>query len=413
MIESTLATLPAAAILLPMTSSRRVRLRHACGAALIGVGVALTSLPAGARASAPATVEWQLPVAPSHPPQTPAQDESGKERGRALPPPEVLQPTLDPALAGFQPRYSPDYGGTLRLMCSDVLPGLVRSWMTSFAKIYPKVRFTFGPPFEGSDAATALLEGRVDIAFVSRELKPTDVSSFHAKYGYDPTSIPVSGGSYRQFGFLDAVAIIVNPANPVKQLSLRQLDAVFSRSHLRGDSAALTWGELGATGSWAREPVHVYGIRPWNGFEEFVRQRVLDVGAARGQWRTGMHLDKMVFPIARRVAADRDGIGYTGLAFVDSPVKIVAVGSGADAVAPTYSNVALARYPLSRLVYGNVNRRPGKPLPPLVQEFLRYIVSGEGQEDVRREGIYLPLREFQVRAAERIGALVPSGAKRW
>jgi ABC-type phosphate transport system substrate-binding protein len=396
-----------------MRPSGSAILRRVCCAALIAGGAATAPLAAVAQVAAPATVEWQLPLAPTHPPQTKAQDAAGMEHGRALPTPEILQPTLDPALAGFEPRYSPDMGGTLRLMCSDVLPGLVRSWMASFAKIYPRVRFVFGPPFEGSDAAQALLAGRVDIAFISRELKPTDVSSFRAKYGYGPTSVPVSGGSYRHFGFLDAVAIIVNPKNGVKQLSLRQLDAAFSRSHLRGDQPVRTWGDLGATGAWAGKPVHVYGIKPWNGFEEFVRQRVLDVGGARGRWRTGIHLDKTVFPIARRVAADPDGIGYTGLAFIDSPVKVVAVSNGADAVAPTYSNVALARYPLSRLIYANVNRPPGKPLPRLAREFLRYTVSGEGQQDVRREGIYLPLRAFQVRAAERIGGLAPSGAKRW
>lgn len=394
-------------------TSRARSLRRLGGAALIASGCAMTLHAAVAQAAVPATVEWQLPVAPTHAPQTKAQDAAGMERGRALPTPEVLQPRLDPALAGFEPRYGPDFGGTLRLMCSDVLPGLVRSWIASFAKIYPKVRVVFGPPFEGSDAAKALLEGRVDVAFVSRELKPTDISSFHVKYGYDPTSLPVSGGSYRQFGFLDAVAIIVNARNPVKQLSLRQLDAAFSRSHLRGDHPAVTWGELGATGAWAGKPVHVYAIKPWNGFEEFVRQRVLDFGGSRGEWRAAIHLDRTVFPIAQRVAADPDGIGYTGLAFIDSPVKIIAVGSGTDALSPTYTNVALAKYPLSRLVYGNVNRRPGTALPPLVQEFLRYIVSGEGQLDVRRQGIYLPLREFQVREAERIGGLLPSRAKRW
>lgn len=330
--------------------------------------------------------------------------------GRPLPAPEVLQPTLDPKLAPFKPRYGRDLGGTLRLMCSDVLPGLVRAWMASFSRHYPKAQLILGPPFEGDDAAAALRQGRIDIAFVSRELRPVDVASFHAKYGYDPTSVPVSGGSYRQFGFLDAVAVIVNPGNPVKQLSLRQLDAAFSRSHLRGDRAAVTWGQLGATGRWARRPVHVYGIQPWNGFEEFVRERVLNAGGRRGHWRRAIHFDKTVFPIARRVADDPDGIGYTGLAFIDAPVKIIAVGPGADAVSPTYTNVALARYPLSRLVYGNVNRRPGTALPPLAQEFLRFILSREGQQDVRREAIYMPLRQFQVRAAERIAGLAPTGA---
>jgi ABC-type phosphate transport system substrate-binding protein len=380
-------------------------------AAWIAGGLALAPLGAGAQQTAPATIEWQLPVAPTHPPQTKAQDEEGMEHGRALPAPEVLQPTLDPQLAAFEPDHGRDFSGTVRLMCSDVLPGLVRSWMTSFAKIYPRVRFAFGPPFEGSDAAKALLEGKVDIAFVSRELKPTDVSSFRAKYGYDPTSVPVSGGSYRLFGFLDAVAIIVNPSNPVKELSLQQLDAAFSSSHLRGDRAAVTWGDLGATGAWAARPVHVYGIEPWNGFEEFVRQRVLNAAGQRGNWRTDIHFDKLVFPIAQRVAADPDGIGYTGLSFIDTPVKVVAVGSGADAVSPTYTNVAVAKYPLSRLVYGNVNRHPGSALSPAVQEFLRFILSRQGQEDVHREGIYLPLRQFQVRAADRIGGLASSGVK--
>lgn len=394
-----------------MRPSLAAILRLGCGAAVIAGGVALIPRLAIAQEAPSATVDWQLPAEPTHPPQSKAQDDFGMQHGRPLPAPEVLQPTLDPQLAAFEPRYGRDLGGTLRLMCSDVLPGLVRSWIDSFAKVYPNVRLVLGPPFEGSDAAKALLEGRVDIAFVSRELKPTDVSSFRAKYGYGPTSVPVSGGSYRQYGFLDAVAIIVNPGNPVKQLNLQQLDAVFSRSHLRGDRPAATWGDLGATGAWAGKPVHVYAIKPWNGFEEFVRQRVLDAGGRRGEWATGLHFDKMVFPIARRVAADPDGIGYTGLAFVDTPVKVIAIGNGADAVSPTYTNVALAKYPLSRLVYANINRAPGAAPPAVAREFLRFVLSRVGQQDVRRQGIYLPLREFQVRDAERVGGLAESGGR--
>ena len=358
----------------------------ACGCALAGV----------------ATVEWQLPTAPTHAVQTHAQDLAGMRQGRALPPPEVLQPTLDPELRRFVPRYSSALSGTLRLMCSDTMPALVRAWIRSFAYYYPKVHVVFGPPFEGSDGATALREGRIDVAFVSRELKPTDVTSFQARYGYRPTSIPVSGGSWRQFGYLDAVAVIVNQQNPVKQLTLTQLDAIFSRSHMRGDHAAVTWGAVGARGAWARRPIHVYGIKPWNGFEEFVRQRVLDRGGTRGHWRRGMRFSRTVFPVARRIAEDPDGIGYTGLAFVDSGVKVLALGRGALAVSPTYTNVALARYPLSRVIYANVNLRPGAQPPTVVQEFLRLILSRPGQREVRREGVFVPLREFQVRASLRL-----------
>jgi len=368
--------------------------------------IALALTPAAACASgASATVEWQLPVQPTHPVQTPAQDRAGMWHGRILPKPELLQPSLDPRLVAFKPRYRPDLSGTVRLMSSDTLPALVRAWVRSFAKFYPNVRVTFAPPFEGSYGAKALLRGRTDIAFVSRELKPTDVSSFRAKYGYAPTSVPVCGGSWRQFGFLDAVAVIVNKRNPIRQLSFRQLDAILSRSHLRGDHPAVTWGEVGGKGAWAHRPIHVDAIKPWNGFEEFVRQRVLDARGRRGHWRKGIHFAPTVFPIARRVAADPDAIGYTGLAFVDAPVKVLAICKGDAAASPTYSNVALARYPLSRLIYANVNHRPGTALRPAVREFLRLILSRQGQQDVRREGIFLPLRQVQVRAAERIAGL--------
>jgi len=109
------------------------------------------------------------------------------------------------------------------------------------------------------------------------------------------------------------------------------------------------------------------------------------------------------------VAADPDGIGYTGLAFVDAPVKIIAVGSKDAAVSPTYTNVALARYPLSRLIYANVNRKPGTRLPPAVAEFLRFILSRQGQGAVRHEGIFLPLRASQARAARKLAGLAARG----
>lgn len=364
---------------------------------------------AGPSTGGPGTIQWQLPLAPVHAVQTHAQDLAGMRAGRPLPNREVLQPALDPGLLAFTPRYTRTLSGTLRLMCSDTLPALVRAWIGSFEHFYPHVRVVFGPPFEGSDGARALIQGHLDVAFVSRELKPSDVSSFKSKYGYRPTSVPVSGGSWRHFGFLDAVAVIVNPRNPVKRLTLKQLDAVFSRSHLRGDHAVATWGALGAHGAWASRPIHVYGIQPWNGFEEFVRERVLDAAGHRGHWRAGMRFSRTVFPLAQRVAADPDGIGYTGLAFLDAGVKVLALGHGARALSPTYTNVALARYPLSRLIYANVNLRPGGQLSPVVQEFLRLILSRQGQRDVRREGVFLPLRAEQVRTAARLARVATGG----
>ncbi|MGH8300421.1 MAG: hypothetical protein ACRET5_03010, partial [Steroidobacteraceae bacterium] len=93
---------------------------------LIAGGLWLAPLAALAQGNVPAAIEWQLPAAKTQPKQTPAQDEYGMEHGRPLPPLELLQPSLDPALRAFTPHYGADFSGTLRLMGSDVLPGLVR-----------------------------------------------------------------------------------------------------------------------------------------------------------------------------------------------------------------------------------------------------------------------------------------------
>ena len=361
--------------------------------------LALTLSPlAPALARAPAGVEWLLPPMATQVPQTRAQDEQGKEQGRPLPAPELLQPTLDPRLPLFQPRYGADLGGHFALAASDTLPGLVRAWMRAFAHFYPHVTLDLGPPYEGTSGADRMTAGSIAIAFVSRELTPANVAAFEARHHYRPLSVPVCGGSWRQFGFLDAVGFFVNRDNPLSRLGLAQLDAILSRTRWRGDAPITTWGQLGLTGAWATRPIHVYAIRPWNGFEEFVRQRVLDAHGRRGHWRAGLHYDATVFPIARRVAADPDGLGYAGLAFVDAPVKMLALGEGGRDVAPTYTNVALARYPLSRLVYANLDVAPGARMSPALQEFLRFIRSRQGQQIVLDQGIFLPLRAFQVQA---------------
>ena len=341
-------------------------------------------------------VEWLVPALSTNRPQTPAEEEFGRTQGRKLPPPEVLQPTLDTALPEYRPASS-SLSGTYRAAASDVLPGLVKGWIAEFHKYYPNVTIDLEPPFAGSLGAKELVKGNLDLVFVSRELKPDDITDFKAKFGYDPLSVPICGGSYRHFGFLDAVAFFVNKDNPIEKLTFDQLDGVLSSTHFRNGKAYSTWGDLGLTGDWADKPIHVYGVKPWNGFEEFVRQRVLSVPGQRGEWRDGINFEKVVFPLASHVAQDRYGIGYSGVAYIDAGVKVLPLSENttADFSAPTYQNVALATYPLSRLIYANLNAAPQKPMPPALKEFLTFIVSKQGQRVVLNEAIYLPLRGWQ------------------
>ncbi len=368
--------------------------------------LAATALTAGAATAQsappvkPGVVTWSAPTAIEVHPQSDAEKKAGMVTGRTLPAPELLQPSLDPTLSHFAPTRGYRIRHAYRAGCSDVLPGLVADWVTAFRKYQPGFQLTCQHPYAGSLGALELIKGNLDLVFVSRELKPSDISGFRNKFGYDPLSVPISGGTWRHFGFLDALAIMVNPANPVKQLSFRQLDAAFSRTHWRGGEAPRTWGDLGVTGEYASHPIHLYGIKPWNGFEEFVRQRMLSTPGHRGEWNdAAIHYDETFFAIARRVAADPDALGYTGLSAIDSEVKLVPVSvDSGPALSPSYENVAAATYPLSRLVYLNTNAKSGAALDPALREFLRFILSREGQAMVHDQGIYLPLRGFQATA---------------
>lgn len=346
----------------------------------------------------PGLATWLLPTAPAVYPQTEAEKQAGMETGRTLPQPEVLSPRLDPALPRYVPTAKISYTASFKVGSSDVLPGLVDRWVAAYRKRHPGFKMTIVRPLAGSLGALELIKGNLDGVFVSRELKPSDVEGFHARFGYDPLSLPISGGTWRHFGFLDALAIMVHPDNPIRKLSYKQIDAAFSATRLRGGQPVRTWGDLGLNGEWASRPVHLYGIQPWNGFEEFMRQRVLSTPGHRGEWSQAFSYDPTFFNVARRIANDPYALGYTGLSAMDSEVKVVpvSVDDSGPALAPTYENVASAAYPLSRLVYFNVNPKSAAFRNPAMRDFVRFILSREGQKVVQEQGIYLPLRGFQV-----------------
>ena len=367
------------------------------------IAFAVASLAFAASALAQDTrpmVEWVVPAPPTNKPQTPEQAESGRQRGRELPPPEVLQPMLDPALPAYVPRKE-KLTGTFKGASSDVLTVVAQKWFEKFKQYHPDLMLTISPPYAGSLGAIELIKGDLDFVFVSRELKPDDIKAFRDKYGYAPLSVPIMGGSYRHFGALDALAFYVHKDNPLEKITYEQIDSIYSSTRHRGGKPIRTWGDMGLTGEWADKPIKAWGIKPWNGFEEFVRQRVLSVGDKRGEWRDDIGYEKVVFPMAKRVADDRYAIGYTGIAYLDQAVKVIPVseGAGKPFQAPTYEGVAAATYPLSRLVFFNTNKAPGKPLNPALDEFLRFVLSREGQQIVLDHARYIPLRGQQVQDA--------------
>jgi phosphate transport system substrate-binding protein len=269
------------------------------------------------------------------------------------------------------------------------------------------------PPYDepraaGSETLRMFLEGKLDFAFVTRDLTASDAAAFRRVHGFDPLQVPVGGGSFRHFGFVDSVAVIANAANPVKGLTLAQLDAIFSKTRHRGYAkTAMTWGDVGVS-EWADKPIRVVGHGAWAGEESaratFIRQRVMDVGERRGAWRDFGPADGGDAIVSDQVAANPYAIGFTGMGHLVAGTKTIALAAeaGAPFYEASYENIARADFPLSRVFYLVVAKKPGQPLSPALSAFTRFLLSHEGQRVVLDQGVFLPLRASQAAQSLRL-----------
>ena len=311
--------------------------------------------------------------------------ESPAPRPNPLPP---YAGKVDPAI----PAYKPVKGlaGELKGVESNTVTGVQRRWIDGFTKIYPDVKISVEIGGSGQ-GGPRLTNGAADFAFIAREMMGREEFPFVDKFGYKPLAISVSGGSLGVKAFTDCIVFIVNKDNPLNEVSFAQLDAIYSLTHNRGIREPITtWGQLGLTGEWADKPIHLWGVEIPNGYDTFVNMHVL----ANGQWRGDIQTQHTVIPLSDKVAADKSAMSYTGLAWDTNPgtkVLKLAVHKGDPALAPTFESVASQQYPLSRTIYIFVNREPGKPLSPVLREFIRYALSREGQQAVVDDGIFTPL----------------------
>lgn len=326
--------------------------------------------------------------------------------GRPLP--ERLEPraAVDPGLPAYIPSRGGPVSGWIEGFAPAILPRLAGRWVAAFQARHPEATVAIPPPYEPPLGAASkrlgeFLDGKFDFALLSRDLAASDLARFRASHGYDPLAIPVANGSWRHFGFIDSIAIIVHPDNPLPGLSLAQLDAIFSRTRHRGHAPVATWGDLGVA-AWQDRPLHVVGIPGPDGDEpakaQFLRARVLDgADGQRGKWRLDGDGDEGDASVVARVAADPLAIGIAGMGHLTGNVRPLALagGEGEALQAPDYDNHVAGHYPLIRPVYLLVARPPGRRLDPVLAEFIRFILSREGQEIVADQGVFLPLRARQ------------------
>lgn len=290
-------------------------------------------------------------------------------------------PAAEPAVADL-PAYTKVAGevaGSLKCEGSDTMNNLVSLWAEGFKKNYPSVRE--GIQGKGSASAPpALTEGTCSFGPMSRDWKPSEIDTFKAKHGYAPTVVPVA---------IDMLVVFVHKDNPLASLSLQQVDAIFSKNRTGGAKADIrTWGDLGLDGEWKDRPISLYGRNATSGTYGYFKEFAL----FKGDFKPTVKEQPGSSAVVQAVASDKFGIGYSGIGYMTANVRPLPLAAepGGDPVAAKPAAAYSGDYPLSRFLYLSVNHRPGTQLDPLRREFLRYVLSRDGQADVTKDG-YLPV----------------------
>ena len=280
---------------------------------------------------------------------------------------------VDPTI----PAYSQTSGvsGNLNSIGSDTLNNLMTFWAEGFKKEYPNVNIQI----EGKGSSTAppaLIAGTAQLGPMSREMKSSETDEFEKKFGYKPTAVPVA---------IDALAVFVSKDNPIKGLTMSQLDGIFSSTRKRGGADITTWGQVGLTGDWAAKPMSLYGRNSASGTYGFFKEHALD----KGDFKSTVKEQPGSSAVVQGVASDLGGIGYSGIGYVTSGVKAVPLGEAEGKFTePNYENSVSGDYPMARFLYVYINKAPGKPMDKLTEEFLKFVLSKQGQEIVVKDGYY-------------------------
>jgi phosphate transport system substrate-binding protein len=309
------------------------------------------------------------------------------------------------SLPSYQPVQA--VAGTIRVWGDDQMAAVMKSWQAGFRKHHRAAQFETKLIGTGTGMA-GLYTGVADLALMGRESTPSEVMAFEWVFRYKPVGVEVATGSLDVTGKTFALGVFVNKDNPLAQLTLAQLDAIFGGEHLRGARNARTWGDLGLTGEWRDKPITPYGYDAETNTGGFFKRAVL---GGSDKWSCALkEFDDMKQPdgslldgsqrILDALARDRYGIAYANPRYRNAQVRAIplATQDGSSFYQATKENLIARKYPLMRVVSIYINRAPGKPVDPKVKEFLRYVLSREGQQAVAREGDFLPLTTDAVSA---------------
>ena len=272
---------------------------------------------------------------------------------------------------GYKP-YKPNQplAGSSSSIGSDTLNNMMTLWLEKFQKFHPSVKISI----EGKGSSTAppaLISGTAQLAPMSRAMKNKEVDKFEEKFGYKPTQFRVA---------LDALAVFVNKDNTIEGLTLQQVDAIFSKNRKKGYIESIdSWDKLGIP----LGVVSLYGRNSASGTYGFFKKVALD----KGDFKSTVKEQPGSASVVQGVSIDRSGIGYSGIGYMTSSVRTVPLGTTEGIYYDTSEeNVLNGKYPLGRFLYVYVNKAPNEKVQPIVEEFIRFIFSEDGQHVVDKDG---------------------------
>ncbi|MFT6907690.1 MAG: phosphate transport system substrate-binding protein [Oleiphilaceae bacterium] len=279
------------------------------------------------------------------------------------------------------PRYEKASGvsGNLSSVGSDTLANLMTLWAENFKRYYPNVNIQIQAA-GSSTAPPALTEGTANVGPMSRKMKDKEIGAFEKHFGYKPTAVPVA---------IDALAVFVHKDNPVKGMTLAEVDAVFSSTRKCGfEKDVNRWGDLGLSGNLSNQTIQIYGRNSVSGTYGYFKK----VALCKGDFKNNVNEQPGSASVVQSVSESINSIGYSGIGYKTASVRALPLTkkAGNDFVAPTPANAVTGAYPLSRFLYVYINKAPNKALAPLEAEFVKSVLSQQGQEVVVKDG-YVPL----------------------
>ncbi len=297
---------------------------------------------------------------------------------------------LDEALPAYHQVSS--LSGHLKSVGSDTLGHEMALWAAAFEKLYPDVKIDV----EAAGSATApkaLTDGMSQFGPMSRPMTIEETSAFEGKYGYKVSNFRVA---------VDALAVYVNKDNPVPCLTLPQVSGIFASTiKAPGGANVRTWGELGLTGDWAKQPISLYSRNTISGTYEYFRETAL----YGGDYKPEVKLLPGSEAVVQAVAADKFGIGYSGIGFKTPGVRAVPLASyyGAKCYEASAETALANKYPIARYLYVYLNKKPNQPPDPLRAEFIKFILSKDGQEQTEKGGFYPITNEIRENELKKLG----------